>query len=218
MAVECLDFRSCEKGSLRGFANFFISNYGIEIYGCTLYMKDGKRWVNLPSREYKDSATGESKYVSVVRFRNKKQHDTFSEAAKAAIDEWCKKKAQRKIKQEEIEELKNLVLEEESNILLEKVSLGFGDVSLDEFLKMEPDLSQDQACISSLIDVQERLAKIQRQKSDLFTEEIVIEELNKKQHDTFSEAAKAAIDEWCKKKAQEQDNNSMSSDLEEVPF
>jgi len=65
-----------------------------EIYGCTLYMKDGKRWVNLPSREYKDSATGESKYVSVVRFRNKKQHDTFSEAAKAAIDEWCKKKAQ----------------------------------------------------------------------------------------------------------------------------
>jgi hypothetical protein len=92
--IECLEFRSCEKGSLRGFANLFISNYGMEIYGCTLYMKNGRRWVNLPTREYTDPATGEKKYVSVVRFRDKKQYDAFSEAAKVAIDKWCKEKSQ----------------------------------------------------------------------------------------------------------------------------
>ena len=91
-----------------------------------------------------------------------------------------KRQRQKRPKKEEVEEQKLFLLEEESNILSEKASLGFGDVSHEEFLKMDPDLSQDQASVSRFIDVQERLEKIAEQKMKLFAEDIVIDKLNKK--------------------------------------
>ena len=93
MTIECIDFRSHVKGSLQGFANLWIPKMGLEIFGCTLHMKDGKRWLNLPSREYVDKETGETKYMSVIRFRDKDHHTIFSERAKRAIDEWCVRNA-----------------------------------------------------------------------------------------------------------------------------
>lgn len=91
MSIECTDFRSYQKGSLQGFANFWVPKMGLEIYGCSLYQKDGRRWINLPSKEYKDKETGEIKYPSVIRFRDKLHYEAFCESAKKAIDEWCMK-------------------------------------------------------------------------------------------------------------------------------
>ena len=40
--IECMDFRAVPKGYLQGFANLWVSKMGLEIYGCSVYMKDGK--------------------------------------------------------------------------------------------------------------------------------------------------------------------------------
>lgn len=92
MSIECMEYRGYVKGSLQGFANLWIPKMGIEIYGCSLHMKDGRRWLNLPSKEYQDSS-GEMKYSSVIRFRNKEHYTLFCERAKAAVDEWIRKNA-----------------------------------------------------------------------------------------------------------------------------
>lgn len=89
MTVECIKFRPFASGSLQGFADLFLPRVGVEIYGCTIHMKDGKRWVNLPSKEYKDKDTGETKYSSVVRFPNKDHYTQFQQLAKDAVDKWC---------------------------------------------------------------------------------------------------------------------------------
>lgn len=88
--IECIKFKSYEKGSLLGFADFFIEKWGIELYGCSLHMKDGKRWINLPSKPFKNEL-GEEKYSPYIRFRDKAHWEKFIDAAKGAIDEYCKK-------------------------------------------------------------------------------------------------------------------------------
>lgn len=93
MTIECMVYRGYVKGSLQGFANLWIPKMGIELHGCSIHMKDGRRWLNLPSREYPDSTTGEMKYVSIVRFRNKEHQNLFCEKAKGAVDEWIAKNA-----------------------------------------------------------------------------------------------------------------------------
>jgi len=100
MSVECLEFKSCIKGCMLGFINLFVPKMGLEIYGCTLWQKDGRRWINLPSREYKDE-NGEKKYMPVLRFREKAHYDAFVVAVKDAVDVWCKANPR---KEEEVEE------------------------------------------------------------------------------------------------------------------
>jgi len=86
--IECTKFKSFQKGHLQGFADFYIDKWGVEITGCSLYMKDGRRWLNLPSNEY-TNAEGEKKYAPFLRFREKKHWETFMEQAKSALDKWC---------------------------------------------------------------------------------------------------------------------------------
>lgn len=87
MTVECMEFKSHNNGNLLGFANFWIPKMGMEIYGCSLHQKGDQRWVNLPSREYKDKE-GMTKYMPVIRFRDKEHYNAFIDACKRAIDEW----------------------------------------------------------------------------------------------------------------------------------
>lgn len=89
MTIECIKFSSHSNGTLIGFADLWIPRMGLEIYGCTLMKKDGKRWLNLPSREYVDRATGEKRFSKVLYFRGKEHSRLFGEAAKKAIDKWC---------------------------------------------------------------------------------------------------------------------------------
>lgn len=93
MSIECLKFSSHESGSLRGFANFRLAKMGVEIFGCGVFMKNGKRWVSLPNREYKDAETGETKYMGIIRFIEKAHLDAFCKAALKAVDDWCEKEA-----------------------------------------------------------------------------------------------------------------------------
>lgn len=83
--IECMKYKRVNKGTLLGYADLYMPKMGIEIYGCSLHQKDGKRWVNLPSREYTDDK-GEKKYMSIVRFPNKFHLDEFIKQAKEAIE------------------------------------------------------------------------------------------------------------------------------------
>jgi len=86
--IECTRFKSHEKGCLQGFADLYISAWGLEIPGFTLWMKDGRRWVNAPGSEYED-AEGNKKHRAFFYFRNKEHWNKFVEEAKNAIDKWC---------------------------------------------------------------------------------------------------------------------------------
>lgn len=86
--IECMKYKSVNKGSLLGYADLYLPKVGIEIYGCSLHQKDGRRWVNLPSKEYTDG-NGEKKYAPIVKFPNKFHMDEFAKQAKEAIEKKC---------------------------------------------------------------------------------------------------------------------------------
>lgn len=90
MTIECTNYKPVNKGNLLGYADFFMARSGMEIYGCGVYQKDGRRWVNMPSREY-TNADGEKKFLSIVRFREKPVQQAFSETALKAVDEKIKR-------------------------------------------------------------------------------------------------------------------------------
>lgn len=85
MTIECTNYKPVNKGTLLGYADFVMIKSGIEIYGCSVHQKDGKRWVNMPSREY-TNADGEKKFLSIVRFRDGERMKAFSTAALQAVD------------------------------------------------------------------------------------------------------------------------------------
>lgn len=88
MNIECLKFQPVSKGLLIGFADFYIPKTGLEIFGCQLFQKDGKRWINMPSREYTNEQ-GEKKYMPYIRYREAAHKELFTELALKAIDKKC---------------------------------------------------------------------------------------------------------------------------------
>lgn len=61
-----------------------VDKWDLEINGITLFEKDGKRWINFPSKEYMKD--GQKKYAPTFRFRDKKNFEKFCEVVKAEID------------------------------------------------------------------------------------------------------------------------------------
>jgi hypothetical protein len=97
MTVECIGYRSNPSGMLQGFADLRVERMGIEFYGCGVFMKDGKRWVSMPQREYTDQETGEKKYTATMRFIDRDVSNRFSDVALEALDKYC---AEQQAKQE----------------------------------------------------------------------------------------------------------------------
>jgi hypothetical protein len=92
MTIECTKFTPLNKGVLVGFADLYVQKMDLEIFGCQLCNKNGKRWLNMPQKEYlKDN---EKKYLSIVRFRDKAKQDAFAEAAIKAIEKKIVEQAQ----------------------------------------------------------------------------------------------------------------------------
>lgn len=87
--IECIKYKSYIKGTLQGFADFYVQKWGVEIIGCSIYMKDGKRWINFPSKEFINAEGGKA-YSPQIKFRERAHMDAFANEAKKAIDEWCK--------------------------------------------------------------------------------------------------------------------------------
>lgn len=77
--MKITKLRPCNKGALRAFFNLEIEKMGIEIRDMALYQKDGRFWVNLPSREFE--VDGEKKWAPLIRFTKDSVYKTFREKA-----------------------------------------------------------------------------------------------------------------------------------------
>lgn len=86
--IECVNFKSHNSGALQGFATLFVEKMGIEIKDCCLFMKDGKRWMTFPSREFTNDK-GEKKYAPLIKFREKGLQEQFMSLAINAVDEYA---------------------------------------------------------------------------------------------------------------------------------
>lgn len=82
--IECIKFKQFEKGSLKGFADFRFPEKGIEIYGCSVHEKDGRKWVNLPSREFEKD--GERKFAQIIRFTSNDDFNYFLRESLKAVE------------------------------------------------------------------------------------------------------------------------------------
>jgi len=86
--IKCTNFRPYESGYCKGFADISVDKWGITLKDLTLFEKDGKRWVALPSKEYTDKETGEKKRASFIHFKEKEHKFEFCKRARDAIDQY----------------------------------------------------------------------------------------------------------------------------------
>jgi len=95
--LKCTKFKTHKSGALQGFADIHDSAAKGTHFGCKLFMKDGRRWVQLPQVEFvgKD---GQKAYNSPFKFDTKDINNAFSEAAKKAIDQWCSENSEEEKK------------------------------------------------------------------------------------------------------------------------
>ena len=85
MTIEIINYRETKSNSpLIGFVDVYISTFGLEIIGCTIFEKDGRKWVSMPQKEYVNKE-GEKKYSPVNRFRDRAKQDAFSRAVIEAV-------------------------------------------------------------------------------------------------------------------------------------
>lgn len=87
MGIQCLRFKQYEKGHLRGFCDLYIDKWDIEIHGCSIYEKNGGRWIVLPGKEFENEA-GEKKWKPFITFRNAKHKDLFVKLAMESVKDW----------------------------------------------------------------------------------------------------------------------------------
>jgi hypothetical protein len=87
MGIEIKSFRKFEKNTLKGFLTVLLQPSGLEIRDLTLHEKNGKRWVNMPSRPYEDDE-GETRYSYIIFFPDKKRAEQFQQATLKALKEY----------------------------------------------------------------------------------------------------------------------------------
>tara|TARA_R110000868_G_scaffold61144_1_gene185937 strand:- start:163 stop:480 length:318 start_codon:yes stop_codon:yes gene_type:complete len=85
MSIEVIKFTPHRKGALLGFADVYVPKMQLEICGMSVAEKGGKRWVNMPSREYTDDK-GEKKYAPIMKFRDKDLNTRFCAICLEAIE------------------------------------------------------------------------------------------------------------------------------------
>jgi len=93
--VICTAWKPFEHNSLKGFADLWLRPARLNIKGCAIHEKNGKRWVQLPARPRLDKDqnlirddAGKMQYWPVMEFDSREVADRFSEAALKAIDDF----------------------------------------------------------------------------------------------------------------------------------
>jgi hypothetical protein len=84
MRIEAIDFHPHAKNTLQGFADLAIADIGLRIFDCTVFEKDGRWWVRLPSRSCVDR-NGEVKWQDLFAFGDRDSEAAFQKAALAAL-------------------------------------------------------------------------------------------------------------------------------------
>ena len=95
LSVQCTNWRTCERNTLRGFADFFLPDLHLEIRDCAVHEKNDKAWVQLPARPQLDQnrelirdQNGKVQYSLILKFGDRQTADAFSAAALRAIQDF----------------------------------------------------------------------------------------------------------------------------------
>ena len=92
--IACIGFQPFESGTLRGFGDFLVPAWHLQMLGCSCHCQGDRRWIGLPSKPLidrgghalRDESTGKIRYAPVVGFDDKEVLHRFSDAAIAALD------------------------------------------------------------------------------------------------------------------------------------
>lgn len=84
--IECVLYKELNKGTLKGIADIFVSNWKLNIFGVTVHEKDGAKWISFPSRPYVDKESGEKKFAPTMRFTERAHFNDFTKAVINAIE------------------------------------------------------------------------------------------------------------------------------------
>lgn len=85
--VTCSEFRAFDKNTLQGFATLRLAPPGIEIQGCSVHAKGGKRWVNFPAKQY-TGPDGVVCWQNLVTIDKGSAYWRFQDLAFLAIDDY----------------------------------------------------------------------------------------------------------------------------------
>jgi hypothetical protein len=84
MGVEILDFRLCNRNTLRGFAKVKLSQTGLIIDGITLHERNGQKWLSMQARKY-EKDDGEEGWARICYFEDRDVWDKFQVATLKAV-------------------------------------------------------------------------------------------------------------------------------------
>ena len=94
-SITCTNWTAFERNTLKGFADIFVAAVHLNIRGCAVHEKNGKRWVQLPARPQLDKNrdlirddSGKIQYAKVLDFDSREVSDRFSDAALKAIESY----------------------------------------------------------------------------------------------------------------------------------
>ena len=85
MRVEIVDFRQYRKNTLQGFLAIGLPSVGLEIRDLALHEKNGKRWLQLPTKPYQKPDGGQG-WSYIVSFPEKDHYHKFQDVALKALD------------------------------------------------------------------------------------------------------------------------------------
>lgn len=92
--ITIIKYKAVNKGTLKGFLTIKIDPMGMIIEDCSVFMKDGKKWFNLPGIKFIDEETGEEKYRRYpIKFENNKIYAAFTAALSKEFDKYCTENA-----------------------------------------------------------------------------------------------------------------------------
>lgn len=81
--MQILNYSPINKGCLKAKFNVLINDWGLTIRECSLFEKDGKKWIGLPSRQY--DKDGKIKNLDYVVF-DKERRIRFDKACLEKIN------------------------------------------------------------------------------------------------------------------------------------
>src|SRR5262245_36266553 len=84
--IICLDWRPCNRNTLRGFAKVKIPAWGLILDGLAVHEKEGRQWAQLPARPQVDKDgnvlredDGKIRYAKIMEFADKEAGWKFSD-------------------------------------------------------------------------------------------------------------------------------------------
>jgi hypothetical protein len=93
--VICTAWKPYDRNTLKGFADLWLRTARLNIRGCAVHEKNGRRWVQLPAKPQLDQDrqvvcddAGKVQYAKILDFDSREVSDRFNAAALKAIEDF----------------------------------------------------------------------------------------------------------------------------------